>query len=254
MLVKHYLFIYMQKNIIITLLSIVAGGAFVLFSYFHLLTRIPGFSCEGFGCIGTAFIELFIGIIVIPALFGIVQYFISKENRTRRALTSSGISFFIMLISLVVLAAWNTNTKEKNIKDDKQLMQELYEAKGFPLSQLEQDLPLLDSKHPITIVNQLSNSNTVTDAPFNVQVYARDDVMLSGETLEITIWTFIPQSTERRYVATGTLFSTHTRSSDGRNILEGTLLVANTFGATDGFLSVTGKDGISSSFDILFRK
>jgi len=243
----------MRKNIITLIFSIIVGVAFVFFTHFGLLQKVPGFYCEGFGCIGVGIFYFAIGYVLIPIIFGILGFVFSKENRLKHGLISLVISLVAMALSFLVIKTWNEIDVRKATEEGNRAEQEVYQKMGIPLSQQSQDLPLLDNRRPITIANQLTNSIAVTKSPFLVKAYAREDATLSDGALQAKIWIFVPGSTERKDVATGKLVSTQNRSADGRIIFEGTISLSDTFGATGGYLSVMGKDGVSDSIEVSFR-
>ena len=243
----------MRKNIITLFFSIIVGSAFVFFTHFSFLQKVPGFRCEGFGCIGVGIYYFVIGIILIPLIFGILGSVLSKENRLKTGIFSLIISLIVMAMSLWIIKVWNDIDIQKATEEGDRATQELYQKMNIPLSQQSQELPLLDFQRPITIANQLTNSTSVTKSPFVVQAYVREDATLSDGTLQTKIWVFVPGSTERKDVATGKLLSTQNRSADGRIIFEGTILSKDTFGATEGYLSVIGKDGVTDSIAVTFR-
>ncbi len=243
----------MKKNIVTLIFSIIVGIFFVLFAHSNFLQKVPGFRCEGFGCIGLGIVIFVIGIILIPLIFGILGYIFSKESRLKQAFYSLGISLIVMLLSLGAINIWNQVEVKQTTEEGNRATQELYKKMNIPLSQQSQELPLLDSQRPITIADQLTNSISVTKSPFVVQAYVREDATLPDGTLQTKIWVFVPGSTERKDVATGKLLSTQNRSADGRIIFEGTILSKDTFGATEGYLSVIGKDGVTDSIAVTFR-
>ena len=243
----------MRKNILTLVFSIIVGTFFIFFTHFSLLQKVPGFRCEGFGCIGVGIFYFIIGIVLIPIIFGILGFVLSKENRLKQAFFSLIISLIIMSLSFWVIKTWNEIDVRSATEEGNKATQEIYQKMGIPLSQQSQKLPLLDNRRPITIANQLTNSTIVTKSPFVVQAYVREDATLSDGTLQTKIWVFVPGSTERKDVTTGKLLSTQNRSADGRMIFEGTILSKDTFGGTEGYLSVIGKDGVTDSIAVTFR-
>src|SRR3989344_1241161 len=243
----------MRKNIITLFFSIIVGIAFVFFTHFSLLQKVPGFYCEGFGCIGIGIFYIAIGYVLIPIIFGVLGLALAKENRLKQAFFSLVISLIVMALSFLVIKTWNEIDVRKATEAGNRATQEIYQKMGIPLSQQSQELPLLDNQRPITIANQLTNSTTVTKSPFMVKAYVREDATLSDGTLQTKIWIFVPGSTERKDVTTGKLLSTQNRSADGRMIFEGTILSKDTFGGTEGYLSVIGKDGVADSIAVTFR-
>lgn len=243
----------MRKNAITLIFSIIVGVAFVFFTHFGFLQKVPGFRCEGFGCIGLGIFYFVIGLVLIPIIFGILGFVLSKENRWKQAFSSLIISLAIMALSLWTIKFWNDIDVRRATEESNMATQELYQKTGIPLTQQYQELPLLDNRRPITVVNQLTNPTTVSESPFKIQAYAREDATLSDGTLQSKIWVFVPGSTEKKDVAIGKLVSTQNRSSDGRTIFEGTITLGNTFGASGGYLSVIGKDGVTDSIEVSFR-
>jgi len=243
----------MGKSILTLFFSIIVGMFFVLFDHLNFVSKVPGFRCESFGCIGHGVVLFVISVVVIPLLFGILRFIFSKENRLKQAFSSFGISLIVMLLSLWTGNIWNQIEIKQATEEGHRATQELYKKMNKPLSQLSQELPLLDARRPITISNQLTNSTTLTKSPFVVQVYAREDATLADGTLQTKIRVFVPGSIERKDITTGKLFSSQKRSADGRIVFEGTILFKNTFGATQGYLSVIGKDGVTDSITLTFR-
>jgi hypothetical protein len=114
----------MKKNIVILINAVVVGGAFVLFVRSDILKKIPGFYCEGFGCMGLAVVYLMMAFILIPLLFGIFGFIFAKENRFRQAAVSLGISFIVMILSVWVIRTLHQIEVRKAIEDDKRFMRE----------------------------------------------------------------------------------------------------------------------------------
>ena len=83
------------------------GTVFVLFSHFDLLRHIPGFYCEGFGCLGRGFAYLVIGLVIVPFVLMVVSLATAKTNRIRHAAESLVISLLVMVVSIYAVRALN---------------------------------------------------------------------------------------------------------------------------------------------------
>ena len=98
------------------LFSVIVG---VLYTGRELLK--PQYSGEGLSEVANALGYLFIGIILIPLVFGILGFVLSKEKRLVRTLSSFGISLAVMVVLMLAVGAW------KNME-----RQRLYPSKEIP--------------------------------------------------------------------------------------------------------------------------
>ena len=97
----------MNKNIKILISSIVVGlGYIFLYNLFE-----P--QCEGFGCVANGLGYAFIGIVLIPIIFGILGSVLSSENKIKQWFISFGISFVVML-ALMLASGVLMNTEKSN--------------------------------------------------------------------------------------------------------------------------------------------
>ena len=87
----------MSTNIKVLIYSIIAGFAHV--TYIFLRPQCQG---EGFSCMAVDLGPILLGIIVIPIIFAIFGFVLSKEKRFMRAISWLGISFAVILILNVV--------------------------------------------------------------------------------------------------------------------------------------------------------
>ena len=244
----------MRKNIITLISSIIVGIAFGLFSHFELLRKVPGFYCEGFGCMFNGIIYIIIGAILIPLIFGVLGFLLSRQKRKEQAFSSLVISLIIMLLSLGIIHIRRQIVIKKDTEAGHQAKQETYKKYGLPSSQESQSLPLLDNNRAITIANQLTNSTVITiKSPFVVQAYVRDDAVPLNKTMHTAIKKIVSSSTEVKEVGAGKLLPTKKRSTDGRIIFEGTILLEDDSKAASGYLSVTGKDGVHDAIEVTFK-
>ena len=70
---------------------------------------------EGFGEIAIGLQYIFIGVILIPIIFGILGFVLSKEKRLTQALSSFGISLAVMLLLMLAVGAWKNMERQKTI-------------------------------------------------------------------------------------------------------------------------------------------
>jgi hypothetical protein len=83
----------MNTNIKVLIYSIAAGIAHV--TYIFLLPQCQG---EGLGCMAADMGPILSGVIIIPIVFGILGFVLSKEKRFIRAISWLGISFLVILL------------------------------------------------------------------------------------------------------------------------------------------------------------
>ncbi|MGE0269374.1 MAG: hypothetical protein AB7S78_13070 [Candidatus Omnitrophota bacterium] len=122
----------MRLNIKILIISIVTGTAFVFFVRSNLLQKVPGFQCESFGCSGLGVVYFVLGLMIIPLIFGAAGFIFTAEDRSKRALSALGISFGVMLCSLLVIHFWHRMEVKRAIEEETQNMRELYQRLGIP--------------------------------------------------------------------------------------------------------------------------
>lgn len=115
------MFIFYKK---ILGLALAAGLAFAFFMRYDLLTEIPGFYCEGYGCLGTGLIYLIIAIAIIPLAIATYAFFSTTESKWSRALCSFGIACIVMLVSLLITLAWKDLATASAIRDSEIMYQE----------------------------------------------------------------------------------------------------------------------------------
>lgn len=102
----------MNKNIKVLLYSLIVG---VLYVGYDLL-RQP-YQGEGFGDIANGLGYAFIGIILIPLIFGVVTFVLSKEKRITQAFSAFGISFAVMLILMIIGGAYKNAIRKTTYPD-----------------------------------------------------------------------------------------------------------------------------------------
>lgn len=88
-------------------ISAIFGVLFVFFEQYNLLVEIPGFYCEGFGCMAIGIYYLFIAIILIPVVVSVIGYFISTDAKWKSVLHAFFIALGIMTAFIILLMAWN---------------------------------------------------------------------------------------------------------------------------------------------------
>ena len=89
-----------NNNVFIS--SLVVGIAYVGYELLQ-----PTYQGDGLGEIANGLGYIFIGIILIPIIFGIVGFVFSKERRFVQAFTSFGISLAVMLVLMLAGGAWS---------------------------------------------------------------------------------------------------------------------------------------------------
>ena len=87
----------MNTNIKVLIYSIIAGVVHV--AYIFLRPQCQG---EGLGCMAVDMGPILFGVIVIPIVFGILGFVLSKEKRFIHAISWLGISFAVILVLNVV--------------------------------------------------------------------------------------------------------------------------------------------------------
>jgi hypothetical protein len=90
------------------------GAAYVAFAYFDLLRHIPGFYCEGFGCIGNGIMYLAIAILIPIAFFVLVAANSEKDKRWRNATNALLTATTAMICAVVCLWALNKARIQRN--------------------------------------------------------------------------------------------------------------------------------------------
>ena len=88
----------MNTNLKVLLYSLVAGVVHV--TYIFLRPQCQG---EGLGCIAVEMGPILFGVIVIPLIFGILGFVLSKEKRFVRAISWLGISFAVVVLLNIVV-------------------------------------------------------------------------------------------------------------------------------------------------------
>ena len=78
-----------RRTVILAIMA--SAGLFVLF-HFDLIKKIPGFYCEGFGCIGFG-IFMMISPVLIAAVFFIGGAIVAKDRRIKTGFVGAGIAF-----------------------------------------------------------------------------------------------------------------------------------------------------------------
>src|SRR4051812_22764526 len=96
---------------------------------------IIGLHCEGFGCLGIGLIYFYIGLVLIPVIFGVLGFLFSPGNRLRQSIYSLLISLVVMAISLWVFRIWNEMDIRKTTEKARLQTLELYKKEGIPSSQ-----------------------------------------------------------------------------------------------------------------------
>lgn len=92
-----------RRTVILSVLVSVA--VFVLF-HFDLIKKIPGFYCEGFGCIGLG-IVMMISPVLIAVLFFVSGAIFAKQQRLKTGFVSAGIAFAFAALAIGTTMALN---------------------------------------------------------------------------------------------------------------------------------------------------
>lgn len=122
----------MRLNIKILIFSILSGIIFVFFVRSNFLQKVPGFQCESFGCSGLGAVYFVLGVMIIPLIFGAAGFLLAKDDRLKQTLCALGISFGVMLCSLMIIHYWHRMEVKKVIEEENQNMRELYKHLGIP--------------------------------------------------------------------------------------------------------------------------
>ena len=91
-----------MKKSKILLYSLIIGVIYALFYAYELLKPVEG---ENWGLVGLQY--AFIGIIIIPLIFGILVSLISRQKKLNEFAFAFGISFLTMLILILAVSAWS---------------------------------------------------------------------------------------------------------------------------------------------------
>ena len=108
---RHRTYKLLLKNMTKAKTLLFSSIAGVLYVGYELLK--PQYSGEGFGEIAIGLQYIFIGIILIPTIFGILGFVFSKEKRLTRALSSFGISLTVMLVLMLAVGAWKNMERQR---------------------------------------------------------------------------------------------------------------------------------------------
>lgn len=92
----------------IFIFSLIVGFLYV--GYELLKQQFQG---EGLGEIAIGLQYIFIGIILIPIIFGILGFVFSKERRLIQAISSFGISLAVMLILMLAVGAYKNMERKR---------------------------------------------------------------------------------------------------------------------------------------------
>jgi len=122
----------MKKIITTLILSAITATAFVFFFRSGLLSKVPGFRCEGAGCSGLGFVYLFLALVIIPLAFGAGGYYFSRESRLKQTFFSVTISLVLMVLSLVSIVVWDQIEIQRASKEEERMMRELYQRLNIP--------------------------------------------------------------------------------------------------------------------------
>ncbi len=94
----------MKTNTKVLIVSIIIGIAHVI----YVQQPCEG---EGLGCVASGLGHVFLGVVLIPIIFGILGFFFSKERRWVQAASWLGISFAVILLLNLVAGAWKNIEK-----------------------------------------------------------------------------------------------------------------------------------------------
>ena len=72
-----------------------------------LLRHLPGFACEGFGCMGSGILIGAVQLLVLPCLLAILGAVLGRGHRIGNALLFGSMTFLAMLMLLCVFIALN---------------------------------------------------------------------------------------------------------------------------------------------------
>jgi hypothetical protein len=89
-------------NLLSLVYSIIVAVLFIVLVKSDVLQKIPGFQCDGFGCMGLGIIYTVTSLVVIPLIFAIAGFVAAKENRWAQAFSSLGISLVVMILTFMV--------------------------------------------------------------------------------------------------------------------------------------------------------
>jgi hypothetical protein len=73
----------------------------------------PEYQGDGLGEIANGMPYIFGGFILLPLIFGILSFALSKERRFMQALSSFGISFAVIVGLMLLAGAWKNMQREK---------------------------------------------------------------------------------------------------------------------------------------------
>jgi len=73
----------------------------------------PQYQGDGLGGIAIGLQYIFIGIIIIPLIFGIFGFAFSKEKRLLQAISSFGISLAVMLVLMLAVGAYKNMERKR---------------------------------------------------------------------------------------------------------------------------------------------
>ncbi len=102
----------MRYNPLIIISAAIVAALFAYCIHFDILRRIGiyEYHCEGFGCfLGEWLIEFLIGAALVPLIFGISGYCLSRDKRMSHAVSAFVISLILMLVSFIVVGVLDKN-------------------------------------------------------------------------------------------------------------------------------------------------
>lgn len=82
--------------------ALIMGAAFFMLWDSHLLTKIPGFACESFGCIGLGLLYGALALI-LPALLALSVFLLSRQRRGQNFLTALLAGYGVMALVFVLM-------------------------------------------------------------------------------------------------------------------------------------------------------
>jgi ABC-type Na+ efflux pump permease subunit len=113
-----------QHNKELFISAIIVGGMFVVFVRSDILRKIPGFYCEGFGCMGLGIVYMMLALLIIPLTFGLCGFIFSKEKRIQKALFSLSVSLAVMIWSVWIIRTMHRFEVQKAIEQDRKFIEE----------------------------------------------------------------------------------------------------------------------------------
>jgi len=165
-----------------TVVSILAGILYIVFVSSDVLRRVPGFYCEGFGCVGLGFAYFLIGVLILPVLIGGLGFMTNKDSRIKHAFVSFGIALVVMIVSLFVLGLLNKWKVAVDTKAAKRT-EALFWDKVMP--ELEADRNVDEKEGPLLIKSVNESRNDSGRGVFQAKIIP-DEILINTPT-DVTV-------------------------------------------------------------------